>query len=198
MNKIVLDKVNIINLSIKEDTLINITNRLDVEEINIDISDNCKLIINEYSEIKEKDYKINIIQNNNTEFIYNHSFKVNKIYNLDINIELKGNNSKNIVNIHGINDFGKSNIKVDGKVLENTINNELDEKIKILNINNGTSSIFPNMLIDTKNVIANHAASITNINEDYLFYLNSKGIKNELAKDLIIKGFLNNEAKLDE
>lgn len=193
MNKIILDKVN--NLSIKKDTICNINNRTDVEEINIFIESGNKLVINEYSEIEKKDYKLNIVQQDNTEFIYNHSFKVNKLYNLDINIELKGNNSKNLINIHGINDFGKSNIKVDGKVLENTKDNELDEKIKILNINNGSSSIFPNMLIDTKNVIANHAASITNINEDYLFYLNSKGIKDEQAKELIIKGFLDNEAK---
>ena len=195
MNKIILDKVKKINLNIKEDTVCNINNRLDLEELNIIIEDNNKFIINEYSEIEKKDYKISIIQYNNTEFIYNHSFKSNKLYNLDINIELKGNNSKNLINIHGINDFGKSNIKVDGKVLENTKDNELDEKIKILNINNGSSSIFPNMLIDTKNVIANHAASITNINEDYLFYLNSKGIKDEQAKELIINGFLDNEAK---
>lgn len=193
MNKIILDKVN--NLSIKKDTICNINNRTDVEEINIFIESGNKLVINEYSEIEKKDYKLNIVQQDNTEFIYNHSFKVNKLYNLDINIELKGNNSKNLINIHGINDFGKSNIKVDGKVLENTKDNELDEKIKILNINNGSSSIFPNMLIDTKNVIANHAASITNINEDYLFYLNSKGIKDEQAKELIIKGFLDNKAK---
>ena len=193
MKKIIIDKVN--NLRIKKETICNINNRTDVEEINIFIESGNKLVINEYSEIEKKDYKLNIVQQDNTEFIYNHSFKVNKLYNLDINIELKGNNSKNLINIHGINDFGKSNIKVDGKVLENTKDNELDEKIKILNINNGSSSIFPNMLIDTKNVIANHAASITNINEDYLFYLNCKGIKDEQAKELIIKGFLDNEAK---
>ena len=41
-----------------------------------------------------------------------------------------------------------------------------------LNINEGISYIYPNMFIDTKNVVANHSASITNINKDYLFYLN--------------------------
>ena len=51
------------------------------------------------------------------------------------------------------------------------------------------------MYVKTKNVIANHAASVTNINEDYLFYLNSKGIKDEDAKQLIINGFLDNKAK---
>ena len=195
MNKIVLDKVNIINLSIKEDTICNINNRHDIKELNIHIKNGCTMILNEYSDVNKKDYIINVIHEDNTVFKYNHSFKVNKLYNLDINIILNGNKSKNIINIHGINDTGKSNIKVDGKVEKNTKDNELDEKIRILNINNGSSSILPNMYIDTKNVIANHAASITNINEDYLFYLNSKGIKTEQAKELIINGFLTNEAK---
>lgn len=195
MNKIILDKVEIINLSIKEDTICNIKNRNDIKEINIEVQNGNKIIINEYSEIEKRDYKINIIQHDNTELIYNHSFKVSKLYNLDINVNLKGNETKNVINIHGINDSGKSNIKIDGKVEAKTKDNELDEKIKILNINNGSSVIFPNMFIDTKNVIANHAASITNINEDYLFYLNSKGINEQKAKELIINGFLNNEAK---
>ena len=195
MNKIVLDKARVIDLNIKEDSICNIKNRIDITELNITVEDGKKLILNEYSEIENKDYKINIIQNNNTEFIYNHSYKTNKLYNLEINVNLIGNNSKNIINIHGINDNGKSNVKIDGKVNQNTKDNELDEKIRVLNINNGVSHIYPNMFIDTKNVIANHAASITNINEDYLFYLNSKGINDELAKELIIEGFLNNEAK---
>ena len=71
----------------------------------------------------------------------------------------------------------------------------MNEKVRILNINNGSSTIYPNIYINTKNVSANHTASITNVNEDYLFYLNCKGIKNEQAKELIINGFLNNEAK---
>ena len=70
--------------------------------------------------------------------------------------------------------------------------NELDEKIKVLNINNGTSTVLPNMYINTKNVIANHSASISTIDSKYLFYLNSKGINNDLATKLIIDGFLNN------
>ena len=51
------------------------------------------------------------------------------------------------------------------------------------------------MYINTKNVLANHAASITDIDNNYLFYMNSKGINNNKAKELIINGFLDNKAK---
>ena len=89
----------------------------------------------------------------------------------------------------------KGYVKVNGSVIKDTTNNELYENIKMLNINEGKSSIVPNMFINTKNVIANHAASITNINKDYLFYLNCKGIKDKECIKLIKNGFLNNEAR---
>ena len=195
MNKIILDKESVINLDIKENSICNIGKDYNIKELNINIVDNVELVINHYSEVLENDLKIIIIQNNNSIFNYNHSFKCNKFYNLDINIEMRGNNSKNNINIHGISDNGKSYIKVDGIVFENTIDNELDEKVRVINMNEGYTYIYPNMFIDTKNVVANHAASITSISKDYLFYLNSKGIKDEEAINMIIDGFLDNIAR---
>ena len=195
MNKIILDKENNIELNILEDSVCNIKNRYDIEKIIIKLNDNVEFILNEYSEIEKRDYSIEVIQNNNSSFIYNHSFIVSDLYNLNININMNGNNSNNVINIHGINDGGKSNIIVDGTVKDNTKDNNLDEKIRILNINNGKSHILPNMYINTKNVIANHAASITDIDKNYLLYMNSKGIDNDKAKELIINGFLDNDAK---
>ena len=188
MNKIVLNK-EINELVINEDSICDIDS--EIKLLNIKILDDVKFIINHYVEIKENNMNINIEQNNNSDFIYNHSFKNSSNYNIEINISMNGNNSKNLINIRGLSDAGITNIKVDGSVKENTKDNILDEKIKMLNINNGKSNVLPNMFINTKNVIANHSVSITDIDEDYLFYLNSKGIDNNKAKELIINGFLN-------
>lgn len=195
MNKLVLDKENIINICIDKDTICNINKEYNINELNIELKDNIKFIINHYSEIDKSELKINIIENNNSEFLYNHSFISKKDYNVYINVKMIGNKSKNTINIHGISDGGKSSVIIDGKVNENTIDNELDENIKLLNINNGTSNIYPNMYIDTKNVSANHSASISLVNEDYIFYLMSKGINRENSIRLILDGFLNNEAR---
>ena len=195
MNKLVLDKENIINICIDKDTICNINKEYNINELNIELKDNVKFIINHYSEIDKSELKINIIENNNSEFLYNHSFISKKDYNVYINVKMIGNKSKNTINIHGISDGGKSSVIIDGKVNENTIDNELDENIKLLNINNGTSNIYPNMYIDTKNVSANHSASISLVNEDYIFYLMSKGINRENSIRLILDGFLNNEAR---
>lgn len=195
MNKILLDNKSIVELNIIEDTICNISKEYDVKELSINLKKNVKLIINHYKEIENTSLNINIKQENNSEFEYNHSFINKGIYDLNINIILEHNECKNTINIHGISDNGLSNIIVDGKVNENTLNNELYENIKMLNINNGKSKIIPNMYINTKNVIANHAATISDINKDYLFYINQRGIKTCDAIKLIIDGFLENDAK---
>lgn len=195
MNKIVLDKENIINLKIEKDSICNIGADYKIKELNIELLDNVLFILNDYSEIDDSILKINIIQNNNSKFLYNHSFISKDKYELYINVNMIGNNSKNNINIHGISDNGYSKVIVDGLVKENTFNNELNENIKLLNINDGVSIIYPNMFINTKNVVANHSASISTINEDYLFYLMSRGINKEKSIDLILDGFLENNAK---
>lgn len=194
MNKIVLDKEKNINLNVSEDTTCSIPKENNINDLNINISDGVKLIINQYSEVIENNLFIRINQSNNSDFIYNHSFISKKEYNLNINVNMIGNNSKNVINVHGISDEGKSKVVVDGSVIKDTRDNELYENIKLLNINNGTSNIYPNMYIDTKNVIANHSASISTVNEDYIFYLMSKGIDRKNAIKLILDGFLENDA----
>lgn len=195
MNKIVLDKEKNINLNVSEDTTCIIPKGNNINDLNINISDGVKLIINQYSEVIENNLFIRINQSNNSDFIYNHSFVSKKEYNLNINVNMIGNNSKNIINVHGISDEGKSKVIVDGNVIKDTRDNELYENIKLLNINNGTSNIYPNMYIDTKNVIANHSASISTVNENYIFYLMSKGIDRKNAIKLILDGFLENDAR---
>lgn len=195
MNKIVLDKEKNIKLNVSEDTICIVPKENNINDLNINISDGVKLIINQYSEIIENNLFIRINQSNNSDFIYNHSFISKKEYNLNINVNMIGNNSKNIINVHGISDEGKSKVIVDGNVIKDTRDNELYENIKLLNINNGTSNIYPNMYIDTKNVIANHSASISTVNEDYIFYLMSKGIDRKNAIKLILDGFLENDAR---
>lgn len=197
MNKIVLDKENIINLNVIEDSVLNITKDYNIKELNIVVNSGVKIVINHYDEINKKEFNLNVEQKDNSKFIYNHSFICNNNYKLIVDIRMNYDNSENDINIRGISDGGNTLVKLDGRVLENTKNNNLFENVKLLNINDGFSNIYPNMFIDTKNVIANHSASIGTINDDYLFYLMSKGLEKEKAIKLVIDGFLANDAKLD-
>ena len=48
----------------------------------------------------------------------------------------------------------------------------------------------PILLIDENDVTAGHAASVTRVNADQLYYLMSRGLSATLAKRLVIRGFL--------
>ncbi len=48
----------------------------------------------------------------------------------------------------------------------------------------------PSLEIEADNVHAGHAATIGRINEDHIFYISSRGIPRELAKNLLTENFL--------
>ena len=55
--------------------------------------------------------------------------------------------------------------------------------------------IVPNLLVRSDSVNAIHNTTISSVDKDYLFYLNSNGINNEDATKLIVDGFLKSNLK---
>lgn len=184
MNK---DNILIIDNNKKEE--INIFNQ-DLDKLNIIIKDNAKLILNYFKDINNMITKINIEIGQNSSLILNHSYINKNNYDLNIDIKYKNEQSSAIINIYGINDKGITTLNIDGTLENNNINNILDEKIKVININNGKVICKPNMYIKTSKIIANHQNTISNINEEEQFYLMSKGISKTTANKLITTGFI--------
>ena len=91
-------------------------------------------------------------------------------------IALKGGNStyRGLVNINkkAINSI--SNVKCDTIIL--------DEDSK--------SDTLPTNIVSNNNSVLNHEATVTKISKEKLFYLMSRGISEEKAKELLIIGFL--------
>ena len=54
------------------------------------------------------------------------------------------------------------------------------------------------MCISTNDIVANHFVTISSYDTDSLFYLQSKGLTEEKAKNLIKKSYLYNEYRGDE
>ena len=54
----------------------------------------------------------------------------------------------------------------------------------------GRGDANPILLIDENDVTAGHAASVGQVDEEDLFYMQSRGIDEETAKKLVIRGFL--------
>lgn len=179
---------NKIDLKLDKNTTINIFNQK-INSINITILDNIKVTINEFNNNQNDKRIINFNIKNNSVLIYNLSNVINEKNSLLINIKYEGQNSKVITNINSIVK-GYEKISINGKVENEYKENELLENVKIILIENGTCEVNPDMIIDTKEVIANHKVAISPLRESDLIYLMSKGITRKSAETLLKKSFL--------
>ena len=64
-------------------------------------------------------------------------------------------------------------------------------------MNDGKSTICPNLLIDNYDVDSNHGAYIGKFSEEKLFYLMSRGINREDATRLLLTSYLINSDSID-
>ena len=213
MNKIVLDKKyyslsdEIINIELKKKNItleingeVKLNDLTSKEDLNLHIilNDNSKLIYNKYN--KDLSYEnINIDINNNTYLSFNQSVYNTLNGNYKIQANIKGNNNNIYINFYGVtNNKGKISIDATGSVLKNINNNNMLENIRILSLNEEENIIYPNLLVSSDEVAINHNATISGLNEDYLFYLMSKGLSMEESSKLITKGFLMNKFDLSD
>ncbi len=201
MNNIIVDK----ELDIK-DFKGNISYALSDNIINIqgnctlyDFNNNENIIINmldnsflEYYKIRTnlEDTNLVINQTNNTNLDYREIIINSDNFNYNINTVLKGSDNISKVTLRCLNESGKANILANGKVLKNTINNELLEDLRGLNLEDNELIIKPGMQIDSLDVMANHIVTFSNVKEDALFYLESKGVNRKDAISLLKEGFI--------
>ena len=182
----------ILTINIKGNVILNEINaNSSVETLIININKDSCLNYNYYNINKEKKIDIIINISDNAKFYGNIGIIAHEEQNLSVETFMNGNNITNILNIKIITkDMGSTNILVNGHVLKNTRNNIMRESINVLNENNSTNRILPNMLVSSSEVMADHFVTISNCFEDELFYLESKGINKMQAYQLIEQGFI--------
>lgn len=211
MNKILVKEDNIVldneivelefktlkcNLTIKGSVWINDLNNNSLEELNITLLDGSKLLYNKYTK-DIKNLKINIQENNDTTLEFNYSLYQSIKASIILDSKVLGNNNKCSMNVYGVSDKdGAIVVNATGSVLENIKDNDLLENIRILMLNDSENVIVPNLLVGSNEVSVNHNATISSLDTNYLYYLNSKGLSYEDAKKLIVKGFLKSKLKL--
>ena len=159
---------------------------------NIYLDDNVVFETNCLINVEKVNGQINIYSNNKS--IVNISLGIifNEENNLEIKNSLIGNEAYSKIMIKAIQkDDEKSILKTVGIINEKTKNNEFLEQIKVLNFKKQQIICLPELLVYSNEAVANHNATIKNIDVEELFYLNSKGLSNDLAKKIIKEGFLN-------
>ena len=66
----------------------------------------------------------------------------------------------------------------------------LTERVLLLS-DKAKAEAIPDLEIKTDDVQCSHAASISSISEEHLFYLETRGIGREKAEEMVVDGFLN-------
>lgn len=217
MNKILIDKENNIEikdnaveldikvkdltLNIKGSVLINEICHKDNEELNltINIEPKSSLIYNRFILHNKANNNITINQDNTSNVSFNYSIVATDKVELTINSTLSGNDNETSIKVASVTEQkGKVIITSTADVLPKIENNNLLESIKILLLNNEESICIPNLLVSSNEVEVNHAATISGIPQDYLFYLSSKGLSNEAATKLIKNGYLINNLDINK
>lgn len=188
-------KTNTLTLEISGNVCINdINNNTDLD-LKIIMSDGSHLLYNRYNEsINKFNLDVEIASNAYVEF--NYSLKTLIASDISLNANIAGNNNISHINFHGITDQNGviKNIAT-SKVDEATKDNEVLENLRIVTLNDAENMIVPNLLVRSDSVNAIHNTTISTVDKDYLFYLNSKGINKKDAIKLIVDGFLKSNLK---
>lgn len=215
MNKMIIDKENItikddviklelntnkITMDIEGKVIINeVSTKEENIELTINLKPNSSLIYNRFKIDYNSNININLIQQENSNLNFNYSSIVKNKINIKINSILNGDNNNTNINIKSVTeDKGKCIISSSADIKPNIKENNLLESIKVLLLNDEESVVIPNLLVSSNEVEVNHAATLSGIDKEYLFYLNSKGISNQNAINLIKKGYLLNNLQIED
>lgn len=166
-------------------------------DINIKLNKGANLTINSLN--KDNNTNIYICLNEKANITYHHSSlaKENSINN--INILHQANDSVSNINNNGINiNNGKLFFTINGIISKDLNNIICNQKSKIINYHLGNSKIIPNLIIDSNDIIASHAAYIGKIDDEDMFYMQSRGIKKEDIEKIIYKAILLGIMELNE
>ena len=195
------DIITLDNLEEVEISVNGINNKLYI--VNNDKSLNISIKLEPFSELKVYDFNLNnkrqimeVIHDHNSKFEYYNSFKTTGQYNLSYKAIINGDNNENNIHLRGVS-LDDNYISADAKINEHTKGNIINEDIRILNLG-GHAFVSPMLHVSALDVIANHNTAVSNVREDELFYLMSKGLSKDKCIELISNGYLYGMFKNEE
>ena len=177
-----------LKINIKGEVSVYLIN-YDLNNLEISMQDNAILKIYLFNQNVKQDLNVTINQDNLSKVYFNASIKNNVNNKLVINNKILGNDNESVLNIRSVSDKDLSQIIINVLVDKNTSHNIAIEDIKGIN-NGGFVHIEPNIECLSNDVSANHLTTISNVNQDELDYLMSKGITYEMAHKILLNGFI--------
>ena len=100
------------------------------------------------------------------------------------------NSKSDIVNRFVALEEGNIHLNITSIVYPGIKDTIINQNNRILNLNEKSHTICPNLLIEENEVDASHSAHIGSFDEDALFYMMSRGLSKKEAIYLLLEGFL--------
>ena len=185
---IINSKNNKIVLNILGNVKVYLINEV-IDDITFDVKEKSNLDIYLFNKNVNNNLVVNIKERNDSLVNLNFSIINNANRELIVNNDMIGNNSKSVIKGRIISNKDLIKVIINVNVFSNTLNNIALEDLKGIN-NGGFVQIEPNITCLTNDVSANHLTSIGNLNKDMVSYLMSKGLNEQNAKNLMLKGFI--------
>lgn len=88
-------------------------------------------------------------------------------------------------------------LEIDSVLSKGNLNCVMDQNSRILTLGDMDALIIPNMFIDEDSVNARHGSVIGRISDEEIFYLMSRGISENEAINLVVKGLIISNLDLD-
>ena len=181
-----------LNVIVEKDVCLNIIEISNNTKNNLSVTlhENSTLIYNKIAkDIKDK---INILLDGafSNISLYSSIVGLKKVV-CDFNIVHNNINTSSYLFNHGVNSSNNEMLfNVDAKVNACAKDSVTNQENKIINTSCGKSKILPNLLVDNNDVVASHSAYISDFDKESMFYLKSRGIQEQTARDLLMNGFL--------
>ena len=121
------------------------------------------------------------------------SLAANKdLKNIDVSIKHLSPRTYGKVDNYGVcKDEAKMTFLGTSHIMKNSIKSKTQQNAKIMVFDEASNAIAkPILKIDENEIEASHAAVVGKINDEHLFYLTSRGISEQEAKELITFGYL--------
>lgn len=118
----------------------------------------------------------------------------NQVQGINVNVTNIGSHSLGNIYQHGVAlDESTLTFNGIGHILKDSKNSDAQQESRVLMLSDDArADANPILLIDEYEVQAGHAASISRVNQEQLYYLMSRGLESKQAEKLIIRGFLGN------
>lgn len=185
-----------LNINVDENVMIKIFEYADSQSLNINNIYNQKKCSNLllFKFYNNKEVKEEITFNLNGEYSkvdYHFSNICSNLEKYHIVINHNASNTESLINNKSITiDESDLSFTIDSILPKGNKECNLDQQTRIITLDDSNAKIEPNMFIEENDVSAKHGSVIGKFREEELFYLLTRGIPEQEAIKLLIKGYI--------